>query len=171
MKAPRVVFLSGFRIWTRNWNRTSTARMPAHDQILIEGQSSCNRTIWKLNSCFTKKALKVPCVVFHQDSESGLGIEIGHRQPECRRAPELSSRANLAVQNRGNFAPNYALVSLGYGKVWQEICLWTLRTHAPLWWTNNEFWLVFLQCTILHSCAFGQNSHTTTYSWLNFASS
>ena len=37
------------------------------------------------------------CVVFRQDSESGLGIEIGHRQPECQCTPKSSSRANPAV--------------------------------------------------------------------------
>ena len=34
---------------------------------------------------------------FCQDSESGLGIEIEDRQPECQHKPHLTSRANLAV--------------------------------------------------------------------------
>ena len=46
---------------------------------------------------FIKNPTKVLCVVFHQDSESGLRIKIGHRQPECQRMPKLSSRANPAV--------------------------------------------------------------------------
>ena len=35
--------------------------------------------------------------IFSLVSESGLGIEIGHRQPECRRRPELTLSANPAV--------------------------------------------------------------------------
>ena len=37
-----------------------------------------------------------------------------------------------------------------------------VRTQAPLWWTSNIFLLAFLQCAILHSCIFGQNSPKTT---------
>ena len=40
-------FLSGFQIWTRNWNRTSTAQMPACAQIDIESQSSCKYAVPK----------------------------------------------------------------------------------------------------------------------------
>ena len=50
---------------------------------------SASKRIQKLNSCFTKKTLQDLCVVFHHDSESGLGIKIGQRQPECRRKPHL----------------------------------------------------------------------------------
>ena len=53
------------------------------------------------NFNFTKKALKYIGVVFHQDSESGLGIEIGHRQSGCQRKPHLTSRANPAVPYLG----------------------------------------------------------------------
>ena len=56
-----------------------------------------NNKIWKLGSCFTKKALEYVCVVFHRDSESGLGIKIGHRQPKYQRKPHLTSIANPAV--------------------------------------------------------------------------
>ena len=51
----------------------------------------------KLNSCSTKKVSKDVCVVFHQDSESGLAIGIGHRHPEGRRTPDMASRSNPAV--------------------------------------------------------------------------
>ena len=44
-----------------------------------------------------KNLLKVLCAVFCLVSESGVGIEIGHRQPECQCKPIFSSIANPAV--------------------------------------------------------------------------
>ena len=58
---------------------------------------STKKKVRKLNSCFIKNPLKVLCVFFCQDSESGLGIEIGHRQPKCQRKPKFSSMANPVV--------------------------------------------------------------------------
>ena len=35
--------------------------------------------------------------VFYEDSESGLGIKIGHRQSDLERKPTVQSLANPAV--------------------------------------------------------------------------
>ena len=39
----------------------------------------------------------MPRVAFYEDSDSGLGFEIGHRQPKLWRTPNLQFLANLAV--------------------------------------------------------------------------
>ena len=46
----------------------------------------------------------MPRAVFGEDSESSLGVEIGHRQPKLWRKPNLQLMANPAV---GPFSLNY----------------------------------------------------------------
>ena len=54
---------------------------------------------------FIKNPLKVLCIFFHQDSKSGLGIEIWHWHPDCQHKPKFSLIANIAVdQKNENFS-------------------------------------------------------------------
>ena len=84
---------------------------------------------------------KVPCVVFHKDSESGLGIDIGQQQPKCRRTPKFSLRANPAVRENTHFEAKSITSGRGlkddYNELWVNITV-KATTNATTYYVSNE---------------------------------
>ena len=90
IKRPRCSFSRGFRIWSQNQNRTSTARTTAKTQIVVLRKSSCINCCLKTHSCFLRVFLLLQRFQLFWSGLLGLHFYLGGSVPIWRNLPASS---------------------------------------------------------------------------------